>query len=241
MWRRSSAGSSWRRSMPSVDQHRAAGGPVQAEDELFQRRLARADAPQNGHALAGFEAKTDVAQRGVALARVVERDVFELDRAFNPAAGDEAGAIRALHFALHHVFERGEGGGRSVVLHQHTGHLADGRQGARSEHRAGDEPAHGEFARTDQIDPQDDDGDRDRPLHKGRRVAGTGREQPQLRPNPRQQGGALFPFALDRGFGGQCFEGLETDQALDQGGVALRTGAVGGFGERVHAPLTASA
>jgi hypothetical protein len=47
----------------------------------------------------------------------------------------------------------------------------------------------------------------------------------------------LLPFALDRGFGGERLQGLETDQALDQGGVALRAGAVGGFGEGVHAPL----
>ncbi len=51
-----------------------------------------------------------------------------------------------------------------------------------------------------------------------------------------EQGGAL-PLALDAALGTEGLEGLQADQALDQRGVALGAGPVGGLGEFVHLVL----
>ena len=124
-----------------------------------------------------------------------------------------------------------------MVLHQQARDLADRRHGARGQHGAGNQATQGELALGDQVDPDDDDGQVDELLDKGRGVAGGAGEQPQLGADTGQQGRAFFPFALNGCLGGECLDGLETHQPFDQGGIALRAGAVGGFGQLVHAAL----
>jgi len=171
------------------------------------------------------------------LARVGKTDIAEFNRALEAAAADKGGVCRALHVARHHFVERRESRVGRVVLNQQASHLPHRRHGARGQHGAGHPAAQGEIALGDQINTDDDDGQVDELLDKGRGVAGGAGEQAQLGTDAGQQGCAFFPLALDRCLGGERLEGLETHQAFDQGGVALGAGAVGGFGQLVHAAL----
>ncbi len=47
----------------------------------------------------------------------------------------------------------------------------------------------------------------------------------------------LLPARLNAAFGPERLDGVEPAQRFDQGGVALRAGLVGAFGEQVQAVL----
>jgi hypothetical protein len=71
-------------------------GFVEAEDQALDGGLAGADAAEDADPLARLDLERDAVQRRGLRGRILEGDVAELDRAFDPRAADEDLAARPL-------------------------------------------------------------------------------------------------------------------------------------------------
>ncbi len=87
----------------SADLDGALGAVEQPQDQVHQRRLARARTADDGSGLTGCGREGDVTQHGMFGARVVEADAFELERAVleylaHGIDGGNHARIRVEHF-----------------------------------------------------------------------------------------------------------------------------------------------
>ena len=221
----------------AVDHHRALARLVKPEQQLLQGRLAGTDTANDDHFLAGRDPATETLERLQRCAGIAEFDLVEFDVAAQLRAMDETGVGGPLDRLLHDLFERGQRHLGVVVLHQQPDHLPERRDGARGQHRAGDQPAHGELADSDQIDPRDDHDDIDDLLRLQRAIGRRRRKEAHLVADAGDESHRLFPLRLHDALGALRLDRLQRRQALDQRGIAQRAGAIGGLGQFVHLVL----
>ncbi|MPN40352.1 hypothetical protein SDC9_187888 [bioreactor metagenome] len=89
----------------AVDQHGTRRRPIQTENELFQRCLARADTSQDGNVLTRPDAERYPTQGLDLLPRIGETNVTKLDLALEALTTDEGRALRTLDLTLHQGIE----------------------------------------------------------------------------------------------------------------------------------------
>ena len=89
-----------------------------------------------------------------------------------------------------------------------------------------------EFPIEARVDPQFLLLDEHRAIERGHR------QQAQAGRDAREMRGALLPLALHDALGAERLDGLQADEALDQGRVAQRAGAIGGFRQRAQRGLS---
>jgi hypothetical protein len=241
MLRRTSAGSSWRRSMPSsstraVGVHRL----EQAHDQTLDGRSCPSRRGRSGHLLAGGDAQADAVEREVVPVRVGEAHAAELDLALE-------------------------------VAPLHEGRAALGRTGAPPAWPSACRATRARCARpgTASAGPTIwPAGASARPAsmlaamsapivicarRSGRRRSGSRSPTPscvsqevpyiavddsaRMRTRCGEEGVGTLPARLDHAFGALGLDGLQAGQALDQRGVALRRRAPGGFRQLVQPVL----
>ena len=206
----------------AINQHSTFRGLIQAQHQLFQRCLARANAANNANALAGLHCKAHAREAALLTARVAEADIAKLDGTAQIRPRDKLAAGLVLHRHLHIVVDGAERGASIVVLHHQPRHLAKRRKAAPRDHGCRNDAAHGNRCILHLIDANDDHRHRHQllqGLHKVHRARG---DELDLAPHIGDVLRGAFPQALHTALGIERFYRFKIGERLDQQGIALR-------------------
>ncbi|MNS47180.1 hypothetical protein D3C72_797010 [compost metagenome] len=207
--------------LEAIEAHQTISGSVESHQQLLQGGLARPYPTYDGDFLPRLDTQVDVVQGAAFHARVLERDVLELDTPLDDRMVDVLPALLLLARRHHDLLQDLQGRLGLVVAGRQHGELHHGCDGAAGQHDCSNHASHGHQPFRNLVDPDNDQSHGHHLLDVTRqRGHGVG-DASCLHTPGRNVGHRLLPTMLEHALCAEYLDGLKAGYALDQVGVLL--------------------